>query len=231
MTQSRQIIATSAGFAIEPRNKRMDRYILAQSPKKRPKICFIGTASGDSSDYIKRFYNFFNKENCQPNHLDLFRGNIVQVEKHILAQDIIYVGGGNTINMLAIWRNRGIDKMLTKAYHQGVLLCGISAGSLCWFEQGVTDSYPGRLSEMDCLGFIKGSNCPFYGEEKRKTYRKLLAQNQILPGIATEIGVGLHYIDESIHRIVSSRKNAKAFSFERAHKKVHISELVVDYLK
>ena len=118
-------MATSGGFAIEPQNKRIDKYILSQSNSKKPKICFIGTASGDSKNFIQRFYNFFKKEDCVPGHLDLFRGNVIDIENFILNQDILYVGGGNSRNMLAIWKDRGVDKIIRKAYTKGILMSGI----------------------------------------------------------------------------------------------------------
>lgn len=215
MEIKRTIIATSGGFSIEPRNKRMDRYILSQVNAQRPKICFIPTASGDSKNYIKRFYNFFEKENCDGSHLSLFKGNIVDFEAHLLHQDIIYVGGGNTKNMLAIWKDWGIDEILKQAYNQGTLLCGISAGSLCWFEQGLTDSIPGKLTALDGLGLIKGSNCPFLNgsENKKERYLELIEQRTLKPGIATEIGVAVHYENEQLISVIASRKYAKAYRY------------------
>ena len=230
MEVTRKIIATSGGFAIEPRNKRLDKYILSQSNSKNPKICFIGTASGDSQNFIKRFYNFFKKENCRPSHLQLFKGNVEDIESYILNQDIIYVGGGNTKNMLAIWRDWGIDETLKKAYEKGVLMTGISAGSLCWFEQGLTDSIPGKYTSLDCLGFLKGSNCPFFNEEKKKTYIELMKSKKIKTGIASEIGVAIHYEDEKIKRVVSSRKNAKAYEYVFSGKKLMEKAIFPEYL-
>src|SRR5690606_24677021 len=133
----RQIIAMGGGgFSMEPDNTLLDEYILCQSKAKKPNICFIPTASGDSDGYIQRFYNFFEKKECKPFHLSLFKGHTDRIEEFILSHDIIYVGGGNTRNMLVLWREWGVDKFLRKAYENGVLLCGISAGSICWFEEG-----------------------------------------------------------------------------------------------
>ena len=225
MKIDRQIIATSGGFAIEPRNKRIDKYILSQVNSKTPKICFIGTASGDSKNYINRYYHFFKNEKCIPNHLDLFRGNIINIEKFLLDQDIIYVGGGNSRNMLSIWKDRGLDKILGMAYNKGVLMCGISAGSLCWFEQGLTDSIPGKFTAMNCLGFIKGSNCPFLNMAKKKAYLKLIKSKKIKDGIATEIGVAIHYKNEVIHRVVSSRKNCHSYFYVLVENKIQKKKL------
>jgi len=149
------------GFSTEPENPLLDKYILAQSKKKSPKICFIANASGDSQSYIMGFYNFFRKQKCIPSHLSFFnRGT--DIEKFILTQDILYVGGGNTKNMLALWKEWGLDKIILKAYRKGIILCGISAGSICWFEEGLTDSIPNQLNKLKCLGILKGSNCPHF---------------------------------------------------------------------
>lgn len=217
MNEKRQIIALSGGFSIEPRNKRMDRYILSSVENKKPKICFLPTASGDSKNYVKRFYNFFEKENCEPVHLPLFKATITNLEEFILNQDIIYVGGGNTKNMLAIWKDWGLDDILKKAYHNGVLLCGVSAGSLCWFEQGLTDSIPEKLTKIDCIGLLEGSNSPFcnFGSAKMDTYREMIKNNKIIPGIATEIGVGLHYVNENLIKVISSRKGVNAYDISK----------------
>ncbi|MGB1241664.1 MAG: Type 1 glutamine amidotransferase-like domain-containing protein [Chitinophagales bacterium] len=213
-SSKRQIIATSGGFSIEPRNKRLDRYILAQVAAQTPKICFIPTASGDSKNYIKRFYNFFEKENCICSHLQLFKGNFDDLNSFLLQQDILYIGGGNTKNMLVLWKEWGIDQILRQAYQKGILLCGISAGSLCWFEQGLSDAIPNKLTTLNCLGFIEGSNCPFFNAEvKRETYKTMLQNQQIMEGIATEMGVGLHYENEYLTKVISSRKSAKAYQY------------------
>lgn len=213
----RQIIALGGGgFSMEPWNPLLDLYILKQSEKENPKICFIGTASGDSQGYIDRFYSAFSKLNCTPTHLSLFRGHTPDFESLILDQDVLYVGGGNTRNLLTLWRDWGLDLAIRKAYENGTVLAGISAGSICWFQQGVTDSIPGRLSSLNCLGWLNGSNCPHYdGEVKRRpSYHRLLITGEILPGIATEDGVAVHFVDERIKSFVSSHPEKKAYSLE-----------------
>ncbi len=138
----KQIIALGGGgFSMEPENSLLDKYILQQSMKKNPKICFLATASGDSENYISRFYHFFEKQDCQPSHLSLFNPSTRNIESFLLDKDIIYVGGGNTKNLLVLWKEWGLDTILKKAWEQGIILAGISAGSICWFEEGVTDSY------------------------------------------------------------------------------------------
>ena len=198
---------------MEPDNPLLDRYILEQSNQSNPKICFIGTASGDAENYISRFYQFFEKEQCQPFHLSLFNPPTRDLEGFLLEKDIIYVGGGNTKNLLALWKEWGLDEILKKAWEEEVLLAGISAGSICWFEEGVTDSYGDGLEPITCLGFLKGSNCPHYDGEadRRPSYQKLIASGKIKPGLAAEDGVAIHFIDQEINAVVSSRPDARAY--------------------
>ncbi len=210
----KQIIALGGGgFSMEPENPLLDKYILHQSKKSNPKICFIATASGDSDNYISRFYHFFEKQDCQPSHLSLFNPPTRDLESFLLEKDIIYVGGGNTKNLLVLWKAWGLDAILKKAWEQGIVLAGISAGSICWFEEGITDSYGDGLEPLKCLGFLKGSNCPHSDGEtdRRPSYQKLIAINSIKPGIAADDGVAIHFIDQEISHIVSSRPNAKAY--------------------
>jgi peptidase E len=210
----RQIIALGGGgFSTEPENPLLDLYILEQSDKKNPKICYVPTASGDSDICISWFYNFFEKRECQPSHLSLFKPPTRDLEGFLLDKDIIYVGGGNTKNLLALWKEWGLDTIMRKAWEQGILLAGISAGSICWFEEGVTDSFGDILEPLNCLGFLKGSNCPHYDGEadRRPSYHELVASNKIKPGIATDDGAAIHYIEQDVFKIVSSRPNAKAY--------------------
>ncbi|MDP4163963.1 MAG: Type 1 glutamine amidotransferase-like domain-containing protein [Bacillota bacterium] len=210
----RQIIALGGGgFSMEPDNPLLDLYILKQSKKTNPKICFLPTASGDSENYISRFYEFFGKQNCLPSHLSLFKPPTRDLESFILDKDIIYVGGGNTKNLLVLWKEWGLDKILRKAWNEGVVLAGISAGSICWFEEGVTDSFGDGLDSIKCLGFLDGSNCPHYDGEsdRRPSYQNLIKTGGIQPGVAADDGVALHYIDQNISNIVSSRPYAKAY--------------------
>lgn len=225
--QMRQVIALGGGgFSMEPENPLLDLYVLQQSGKINPKICFIPTASGDSDNYISRYYNFFNKQICIPSHLSLFKPQTRDLESFLLENDIIYVGGGNTKNLLILWKEWGLDTILRRAWEQGVVLAGISAGSICWFEEGVTDSFGDGLEPLTCLGFLKGSNCPHYDGElnRRPAYQNLVAKSKIKPGIATDDGVALHYIDQKLSEIVSSRPNAKAYKvyFDEEIKEVEL---------
>ncbi|OHX55230.1 peptidase E [Planococcus salinarum] len=210
----KQIIAMGGGgFLMEPENPLLDRYILQQAEKAKPEICYIGTASGDAESMTQKFYERFRKENCVPSDLSLFKPPVRDLESFVLDKDIIYVGGGNTKNLLALWREWGLDDILRKALDQGVVLAGISAGSICWFEEGVTDSYGDGLEPLKALGFLSGSNCPHYdGEpERRPTYRKLVDEGILQAGIAADDGAAIHYVDGEVKKIVSSRPDAKAY--------------------
>lgn len=229
----RQIIALGGGgFLMEPENPLLDQYILTQSHKPNPKICFLPTASGDSEDFIKRFYRSFEKMNCIPSHLSLFNPPTRRIKDYILSKDIIYVGGGNTKNLLAIWKDWGLDSILKEAWEHGIVLSGISAGSLCWFEEGITDSFGDGLDSIKCLGFLKGSNCPHYDGEidRRPTYHKLISSERLQSGFGVDDGVGLHFIDLDINKIVSSRPSAKAYKVEYLSNQVIEEVLHVEYL-
>lgn len=228
----RQIIALGGGgFSMEPDNPLLDLYILEQAKKVNPQICFIPTASGDSESYISRYYNFFNQQDCKPSHLSLFAPPTRDLESFILEKDILYVGGGNTKNLLALWKEWSLDDILRKAWNQGVILAGLSAGSICWFEEGITDSYGDGLEPIKCLGFLNGSNCPHYdGEiERRPAYHKLMESQKIQSGVATDDGVAIHYKEQGISKIVSSRPNAKAYSVSFETKVIE-TELQTEYL-
>lgn len=199
------------GFLEEPENPLLDTFFLSLAQKRRPKVCFVGTASGDAANFHERFYNAMSKHDVEPSHLSLFKPPAGSLREFVLSKDVLYVGGGNTRNLLVLWREWGLDLILREAYEKGVVLGGISAGSLCWFEQGVTDSITGTLTKIDCLGLLPGSNCPhFDGEaERRPAYRKLIEEG-MLPGLACDDGVAGYFVNEQLVEFVSSRPDARA---------------------
>jgi dipeptidase E len=210
----KQIIAMGGGgFSMEPENPLLDLYILGQSEKQKPKVCFVPTASGDADGYIERFYTAFQSHECFPSHLSLFRPPSRDLEAFVMGQDIIYVGGGSTKNLLALWKEWELDSILLKAWEQGIIMAGVSAGSICWFEEGVTDSYGDGMEPLKSLGFLKGSNCPHYdGEaERRPAYEQFVASGKIAGGFAADDSAALHFIGEELVRVVSSRTEAKAY--------------------
>jgi len=232
-SKTKQIIAMGGGgFSMEPDNLLLDRYVLEQTGKPHPRVCFVPTASGDSVNYIERFLKAFRALDCEPSYLSVFSGPDGDWRDYILSKDVIYVGGGNTKNLLVLWREWGLDSIMREAWESGIVLAGISAGSICWFEEGVTDSVPGLLTPLKCLGFLKGSNCPHYdGEvERRPAYHRLLKANEIAPGIACDDGVAVHFKNDELYRIVSSRPNARAYRLSVHDDSVHETELTPDYI-
>jgi dipeptidase E len=231
----KQIVAMGGGgFSMEPENPLLDRYILNLVNKKKPKVCFVPTASGDSDRYIVKFYSAYTKFACTPSHLPLFFGPpTINIEAFILEQDIIYVGGGNTKNLLAIWQAWELDKIFRQAWENGIILCGLSAGSLCWFESGVSDYFgSGTLNPLHCLGFLKGSHCPHYDGEanRRPAYHQMIAQGLLDAGYAADDGVGLHFVGDRLENVVSSRPNAKAYQVEKNGNTVEEIILKTTYL-
>lgn len=229
----RQIVAMGGGgFSMKPENLLLDRYIVGLVKKEKPKVCFVPTASGDAEDYIERFYGSFAELSCTPSHLSLFKPPTADIKSFVFEQDIIYVGGGNTKNLIALWKEWKLDRILKEAWESGIILCGLSAGSICWFEEGVTDSIPNQLTVLKCIGLLKGSNCPHYdGEtERRPAYHKLLSEELISEGYAADDGVALHFIADKLEKIVSSRQNAKAYRLEKIGDTVTETRLEPTYL-
>ena len=208
---------------MNPENPSLDRYVLAQARSRNPAVCFLATASGDADGYIAKFYEAFTRHHrCRPSHIPLF-SRTPNLEEVLLAQDVIYVGGGNTKSMLAVWRDWGFDVILREACESGVVLAGISAGAICWFEEGITDSFADELKVIDCLGFLKGSCCPhFDGEvERRPAFHKLLQENRILPGYAIDDCAAIHFAGDEIKRVVSSLPKASAYRMRLVDGTVH----------
>ena len=222
------------GMALPPGldNLLLIRYFLKQARKRKPRVCYIGTASGDAEAGCLRFYAGFSRLECVPTHLPLFARTPRDLESFILEQDAIFVGGGNTRSLLAVWRDWGLDAHLRAAWQRGIVLGGSSAGSICWFEQGLTDSIAGPLVRLDCLGFLAGSNCPHYDSEpqRRPTFRKLVAAGRMLDGLAADDGVALHYIDGRLHRAISGRPRAHAWRVRGAGKRAIETRVQARYL-
>ena len=162
------------------------RYVLALASRPRPRILFLPTASGDESAYLLTFYQAVAGVECEPSHLALFHRTVEDIEGFIRTQDVVMVGGGNTANMLAIWRVHGVEAALRDAYRNGTILTGWSAGCICWFEAGITDSFTPELGPLrDGLRLLEGSACPHYDSEERRrpVYGREIAAG-LPPGIA-----------------------------------------------
>jgi peptidase E len=209
------------GFSMEPENPLLDDHILdlarANRGRDRPRVCFLPTASGDSPTYIASFYAAFARR-AEASHLPLFIRTLYDIEAFLLEQDVVYVGGGNTENMLAVWRIHGVDRALRAAWDAGVVMAGLSAGSLCWFETGTTDSFgPGLAALSGGLGFVPGSHAPHYDGEanRRPVYHRLIAEGAIPAGHAADDGAALVFQGDSLFEAVSSRPEARAYRVER----------------
>jgi dipeptidase E len=228
-----QIVAFGGGgFAMEPDNPLLDDYVLSLTGKPRPRVCLIPTASGDSLAWVDRFYEVFHEDRCEASHLTLFSRSVEDLYEFLSEQDVIYVGGGNTVNLLAIWRAQGLAEVLPRLLAEGVIACGVSAGGLCWFERGITDSYGPALNPLgNGLGFLPGSFCPHYDSDPRRPFAfSEYVRETGLPGLAAEDGVGLHYVDGQLRRVVSSRPAAVAWRVEPEGGDVRTGIIEPDYL-
>src|SRR6478609_4314977 len=201
------------GFTMEPENPALDDYVLGLAGAKMPKICLLPTASGDGEAQIRQFHATFGARSCEPMHISLFRlgSHPVPLRETLLAQDIVYVGGGSMLGLLAVWRALGLDKILRECWESGVVLAGLSAGAMCWFEWGVTSSL-GAPAPSPGLGFLSGSlSVHMDGEPARlPVCRAAIADGTIPPGYAADDGVALLFRENELDQVVSSRPNRQA---------------------
>jgi peptidase E len=221
MGEPRRIVAMGGGgFTMEPENPLLDDVVLDLARRvrgrDRPRVCFLPTASGDAEAYIDGFHAAFDGRS-EASHLALFARTVEDLERFLLDQDAIYVGGGNTENMLAIWRVHGVDRVLRLAWESGVLMTGLSAGSLCWFEAGTTDSFGPSLRPLHGgLAFVPGSHCPHYDGEpqRRPLYQRLVGEGRLPAGYAADDGAALIFRDRTLDEVVASRPAARAYRVE-----------------
>ena len=210
---SKNIVAIGGGgFGRSLGSLEIEKYIVSLSNKKRPKICFIPTASGDSSLYKLNFYRAFSKLDCITSHIDFF-SRTENLEEKVLTQDIIYVGGGNTKSMLAVWKEWNLHKILRNAYEKGIVMSGVSAGAICWFDKGITDSYAKELAIIDCLGIVEGIACPHFDEEKeREPYVNDVIQREIIEScICIEGNCALHIKNDFDYSSIDFGNGRKCF--------------------
>jgi dipeptidase E len=216
-TAPRQIVAFGGGgFSMESGNPLLDDYVLGLCKAERPRVCFLPSASGDADHYIVRFYRAFSAHRCEASHISLFRREQgpPDLRRHLLSQDLIYVGGGSVVSLLGVWRAHGIDRILREAWESGVVLCGLSAGSLCWFEEAVT-GFHGPPRGLGGLGFLPYSNCVHYEPRspRREAYHRLLREG-MRPGYAAEDGAALHFKGDALHQVVASRPKARGYRLD-----------------
>jgi dipeptidase E len=195
----------------------LHQYLLDLTGLERPRICFIGTASGDNHEYVAAFYAFFARR-AEASHLGLFDRRVDDIAAFLGEQDVIYVGGGNTADMLAVWRTHGVDRALKDAWESGVILAGPSAGGMCWFEAALTDSFgPGLAPLRDGMRFLKGSFCPHYDSEslRRPRYQEAVGSGSLPDGYAVDDSVGLLFAGRELAEAVAVLPETRAFRVER----------------
>jgi dipeptidase E len=210
----RRILAMGGGgFTMQERCPALDRLVLTLTGRPVPKICFLPTASGDGREQTTRFYERFSTWPCEPSIVSLFhlgRDRIVDPAAHLLAQDAIYVGGGSMRNMLAVWREHGIDEAMRLAWERGVVLAGLSAGAMCWFEGGVTMS-GGAPRPAPGLHLLDGSMSVHLGSEPERlpAYREAVAAGALPDGYAVDDCAALLFAGTKLRACVASRPGVR----------------------
>src|ERR1700744_5100663 len=209
-----QIVAFGGGgFSMEWGNPLLDDHVLSLTGVTRPRVCFLPTASGDADHYVVRFYRAFPSSVCEPSHISLFRREtgVGDPREPLLCQDLIYVGGGSLVSLLGTWRAHGIDEVLREAWHGGVVLCGGSAGALCWFGVGVSGCDEGPPRRRCGLGLLPYSNAVHYNEEAGRRTAFLDAIGDGFPsGFGVGDGAALHFVGSELAEVVASRPGALA---------------------
>lgn len=213
----RQIIASGGHGYEDPGCMRLNRYIVEQSSAETPRVCLLGQAGGEHPDWLDKFHHAFGDLGCETSALSLFFPQTSDIAGFLLSHDVIYVGGGNTKSMLALWREWGLDQILRRAWEEDVILAGSSAGAVCWFETCITDSIPGQMSLLPCMGFLSGSFCPHYGSEeaRRPTLQRLLRDGEIAAGYAADEHVALHFVNDELLQVVTTVEGRAAFRVDQ----------------
>jgi dipeptidase E len=236
---TKKIVAIGGGEISKHETLKIDKRIIKLTGKKRPKVLFIPTASSDDESYCQKVFKYYGKElGCKVSVLCLCSDIVSkkEIRNRILGADIIYVGGGNTLKMMKIWRKLGVDKLLKKAWENGIVLCGISAGAICWFESGHSDSMsfynPKKWKYINVrgLGFLKGTMCPHYndgtnGVPREKKFKEMIKKNGGM-GIAIDEGCAIEFTDNS-YKIISNKAGSGAYRVFRKTGKV-VSEQMED---
>jgi peptidase E len=232
-TAPRQIVAFGGGgFSMESGNPLLDEYVLGLCSRERPRVCFLPSASGDADHYVVRFYRAFPAAACEASHISLFRREQgpADLRDHLLAQDLIYVGGGSVVSLIGVWRAHGIDVALREAWEAGIVLCGLSAGSLCWFAEALS-GFHGAPRRVEGLGLLPFSNCVHYapGSKHGLAYHGLL-RSGMRSGYAAQDGAALHFVGEELHRVVASRPAARGYRLDAVGGRVVETQLATTYL-
>jgi len=209
-------------------------YILRLTGKERPKVLFLGTATGDDPGYIVSFYETYTSDRCAPAHLRLFHRSITDLRKYMLGFDVFHVGGGNTANMYDVWHRQGVDEILREAWDDGKVMTGGSAGGICWFHGGTTDSYGPILQVLpEGLGFVDGSFCPHYDAEdqRRPLFHQALLDGKLPIGYGVDNLVSVHFHGAELVGAVSSQPDGKAVQVEAVNGKIAETRLPVRVLE
>jgi dipeptidase E len=231
----RQIVAFGGGgFSMEWGNTLLDDFVLGLTGARRPRVCFLPTASGDADHYVVRYYRAFSAERCEPSHISLFRREtgVGDPRAHLLSQDLIYVGGGSLVSLLGTWRAHGLDAILREAWEAGVVLCGGSAGALCWFEHALSGFHEGPTRVIEAMGMLPWSCAVHFHEEsgRRDSYLEAVAAG-MPAGFGAGDSAALHFVGTELAEVVSSRPQAGAVFVTRgADGCVSERELPVRYL-
>jgi len=209
-----------AEFTMRPENEALHDYVLAQAEPPNEdalRICLLPTASGDPHDQIVSFHGAMERRGCVASAISLFRLGVAPIDfaEHLLAQDVIYVTGGSMVNLLALWREHRIDEIMRTAHERGIVLCGYSAGSMCWFEQGVSRG-TGAPTSVTGLGLVSGSHCVHYSQDppRRDAYRRLVESGEMKPGLALDDHAGVLIRDGEVIETVRSREGSAAYRVE-----------------
>ena len=212
MARERHIVAVGGGGI---QGDALDEFILSLTGSGRPRVLLIPTATGDDAWDVLRAYDTL-RGRAELSHLFLFDRDVADLRSFVLGHEVVWVSGGNTASMLGVWRAHGLDSILREAWEAGIVLTGWSAGAICWFQDGVTDSFgPGLAPLGDGLGFLNGSFCPHYDgeEERRPTFHRLVAEG-LGPGLAADDRAGLHFVGTRLDEAVSALPSAKAYRVE-----------------
>jgi peptidase E len=201
------------GFSESPDNLALEQYCLNLCEVAVPRVLFISTASGDADGYTARFFNAFSRLNCKTGSLSLFRPPPGDLSEYVNSYNLVYVGGGNTRSMLALWKEWSLDSILRKAWQNGVVLSGVSAGAICWFEWGITDSVPGRFYPLECLGYITGAACPHWNSEgaRQPVVRSLVKDRTLQSCFGIENDTALHFKGQELHKTISLSSERDVF--------------------
>lgn len=213
-----QIIALGGGdLLLEPDKLMLERYLLAQTASERPKVALLPQAGGENQERILAFYDAWLSLGAHPSWLSLFHPHTADIEGFLCEQDLIFVGGGNTRSMMAIWREWGLDRILRQAGEGGTVLAGVSAGANCWFEAATTDSVPGTLTKVRGLGYLAGSFSPHYDSQpgRRPAMQHMIASGELPDGYAMDDGVAAHFVNGELKAVVSARPEARGYRIVR----------------